>query len=149
LKPDELKFKFLSDKELEQKIATNMQLIEVAGPYLEHLSLNLPGIKHLVTLTDSYGWVIDIRGTLEELGGRQFGLCLGASWSKKDIGNNRVGTSLAIGQPVLIYGMEHFRKTYSALTCVGVLLEQMGKLLVGLMSVCQMNTLNHLDLILP
>lgn len=142
LKPDELKFKFLSDTELEQKIAANLQLIEVARPYLEHLSLSLTGIKHVVTLTDSQGWVIDIRGTTEELGGRQFGLILGASWSEKDVGNNGVGTSLAIGQPVLIYGMEHFRKAYSPLTCVGVPIRANGRIIGGI-DVCVPNEYAH------
>jgi transcriptional regulator of acetoin/glycerol metabolism len=142
LKPDELKFKFLSDKELEQKIAANLQLIEVARPYLEHLSLSLIGIKHLVTLTDNHGWVIDINGTAEELGGKQFGLCLGASWSEKDVGNNGVGTSLAIGQPVLIYGMEHFRKAYSPLTCVDVPIRANGKIIGGI-DVCVPNEYAH------
>lgn len=140
--PDDLSFKFLSDKELEQKIAANSQLIEAAKPYLEHLSSSLSGITHLITLTDSYGWVIDFAGTVEEMGGKEYGVCLGASWSEKDVGNNGVGTSLAIGRPVLIYGMEHFRKAYSPFTCIGVPIRVNGKIIGGI-DVCVPNEHAH------
>lgn len=138
LDPNDLKFKFLDDDELKQKLAENSQLIEVAEPYLEHLSLSLTGITHLITLTDSYGWVIDLRGTADEMGGKEYGICLGASWSEKDIGNNGAGTSLIIGKPVLIYGLEHYKKAYSPITCIGVPIRVQEKI-IGAIAVCVPN----------
>ncbi len=120
LEPDKVKFAFLSDKELEQRLRDYSQVIEIAKPYMDSLSISLTGIPHMVALSDSEGWIIDYRGTPEELGGRATGLCLGASWSEKSIGNNGVGTALATGQPVLVYGVEHYSLIYGACACIGV-----------------------------
>ncbi|MDT8718473.1 GAF domain-containing protein [Clostridium sp. 19966] len=142
LKPENIKFKILSPEELQKKIDENSQLIEIAKPYLSHLSLSLTGIPHLIILTDNYGWIIDCEGTIEELGGRNRGLCLGASWAEKDVGNNGAGTALVIGKPVLIYGMEHFNKVCGPFTCVGVPIIVNGKI-IGSLDVAVPNKYAH------
>ncbi|MCT8978092.1 ATP-binding protein [Clostridium sp. CX1] len=120
LKPNSIKFKFLSDKELKQKLQKNSKLVETSAAYMDSLSLSLTGIPHIVALSDSEGWIIDSRGTPEELGGRTVGICLGASWAERNIGNNGIGTALATGQPALVYGIEHFGMVYGSCACIGV-----------------------------
>jgi len=120
LEPDNIKFEFLSDEELTQNVLANSQLLEASKPYLDSISMGLIGIPHVVALSDSEGWVIDIRGTTEELGGRTAGICLGANWAERNIGNNGIGTALAMNEPVLIYGIEHFGMVYGACACIGV-----------------------------
>ncbi|MFL0250183.1 ATP-binding protein [Clostridium neuense] len=142
LKPEDLSFKVLNDADLKQKISDNSQLINIAKPYLDHLALSLTGIRYLITLTDKDAWVIDFRGNPEEFGGEDCGICLGASWNEKYVGNNGVGTSIAIGQPVMIYGMEHFRKSYGPFTCIGVPIKINGKIIGGI-DVCVPNRYAH------
>lgn len=120
LEPEKIKFEFLCDKELDQKIQENSHLIEVSKSYMDSLSLSLTGMPHMVALSDKEGWIIDFRGTPEELGGRMAGLCLGSSWSEKNIGNNGIGTALEIGRPVLVYGVEHYGMAYGGCACIGV-----------------------------
>lgn len=120
LKPENIKFLFLSDCELKQKICDNSKLIEVAKPYMDHLSLSLNGIPHMVALSDEQGWIIDYRGVPDELGGKSVGLCIGASWAEKNIGNNGIGTALTTGKPVFIYGIEHYGAVYGSCGCIGV-----------------------------
>lgn len=132
LTSNNIKFKFLSDEELKEKLASNSQLIKVSKPYMDSLSMSLTGIPHMIALSDSYGWIIDYRGTPEELGGKAAGLCLGASWAEKDIGNNAIGTALAIEKPVLVYGVEHFGSMYGACACMGVPIWYNGKVIGAL-----------------
>lgn len=127
-----LRFTFLAQNELQQKIKDNLELINTAKPYLDHLSLSLTGISHMIALSDSEGWIIDYRGNPEDLGGKEAGLCLGASWAEKNIGNNGIGTALATGEPVLIYGIEHYGMVYGSCACIGVPIRSNGQIIGGL-----------------
>lgn len=142
VKPEDVNFKILSSAELKQKISDNLQLIDIAKPYLDHLSLSLTGIQHLITLTDREAWVIDFRGDADDFGGKSCGICLGASWNEKYVGNNGVGTSIATGEPVIVYGMEHFRKSYGPFTCIGVPIKVKGEIIGGI-DVCVPNKYAH------
>jgi len=134
INPERIKFKFLSDKDLKKKIKENSQLIEVSRLYMDSLSISLTGIPHIVALSDKDGWIVDYRGTPEELGGKKAGLCIGASWSEKNIGNNGAGTALATGEPVLVYGVEHYGTVYGGCACIGVPIKYDNKI-IGAMDI--------------
>ncbi|EKQ57742.1 MULTISPECIES: ATP-binding protein [Clostridium] len=119
LERDKIKFKFLSDKDLKQKVQENSYLIEASKLYMDSLSTSLINIPHIVALADNEGWIIDLRGTPEEFGGKQAVICLGASWSEENIGNNGVGTAISIGEPILVYGREHYATAYGGCACIG------------------------------
>lgn len=109
---------------------------------MDSLSLSLTGLPHIVALSDAEGWIIDIRGTPEELGGRKSGLCLGASWDEKNIGNNGIATALATGEPVLVYGIEHFGMAYDGCACMGVPIIFNGKI-IGAIDISVPNKYAH------
>ncbi|KAF5056664.1 Adaptive-response sensory-kinase SasA [anaerobic digester metagenome] len=132
LQSDKLKYKFLSEEELSIKIRENSKLIEICKPYLESLSLSLEEIPHIVSLADKEGWIIDLRGTPQELGGKDAGLCLGSNWSEKVIGNNGIGTALRLREPVLVHGVEHFGMVYGSCSCIGVPIISNGQVLGAL-----------------
>lgn len=132
LTPRNLKFEFLSDEELDKKLNSNSQLIEVAKPYLNSISISLTEIPHIIALSDSDGWIIDYRNTLKELGGKAVGLCFGANWAEKNIGNNGIGTALAIEKPILVYGVEHFGLAYGDYASMGVPIWYNGKIIGAL-----------------
>jgi transcriptional regulator of acetoin/glycerol metabolism len=132
LQADKLKFKFLSAEELGIKIRENSRLLELCKPYLESLSLSLEEIPHIVVLADKEGWIIDLRGTPEELGGIDAGLCLGSNWSEKVIGNNGIGTALRLREPILVHGVEHFGMVYGSCSCIGVPIMNSGEVLGAL-----------------
>lgn len=119
LQPENLKFKVLSNEEIECKAKVNTQLIQASKKYIDNLSMSLSGIKHIIALSDKDGWIIDIRGTPDDFGGKNVGLCIGASWSESNIGNNGIGTSLILNQTVLVYGVEHYGTAYSSMACIG------------------------------
>ena len=120
LSPDRLAFSFLTEVQLARKREANALLINVARPFLEELSLSLGEAPHLVVLSDAEGWILELHGPAEELGGRACGFAAGASWAESAIGNNGIGTALVKGEPVFVYGVEHFANAYGGWGCLGV-----------------------------
>ena len=121
----------LSDDELALKRVESAELVGAAVPYMRHLSTLYQEVPHIVALADKDGWIVDLMGTPDELGGRAVGLCTGASWHEKYIGNNGVGTCLALGQPVLVYGEEHYTLPYHSCACIGVPIRDTSGSIIG------------------
>ncbi|MGE4284615.1 MAG: ATP-binding protein [Clostridia bacterium] len=142
IKPSNLKFTFLPEQVLKQKLQDNHYLIKAAKPYLDYLSLSLSGIPHVVALLDREGWILDMRGPAEEAGGKSKGLCIGASWREEHIGNNGGGTCLLEKKPVFIYGVEHFAKIYKSFSCLGVPIFK-DNTVVGAIDVSVLNEYAH------
>ena len=133
INPDNLEFNFLSEDELASKLKENKKLIEVAIPYMEQVSSSLQGKPHVVALSDSEGWILEILGTKEEFGGRSNGFDIGASWAEEYLGNNGIGTTLVEERPILVYGNEHYATVYHNVACLGVPIKnQNGKVVAAL-----------------
>lgn len=127
--PDDIVFQPLSSPELASRISENASLIEVTHPHLERLSWTFSGKPHIIGLVDRDGWILDLVGTVEEYGGRAAGLAIGLNWSEQRVGNSGVGTSLATGQPVLVYGIEFEAHAYRPTVCFGVPIHRAGKVI--------------------
>ncbi|MTI85307.1 MAG: GAF domain-containing protein [Firmicutes bacterium] len=129
--PHHINYVFLTEEELKQKQKDNSKLIEVAKPYMEHLSLMLKGKPHMIVLADKDGWIIWVEGTPYEIGGGKIGLDIGANWSEQYIGNNGIGTALSQKKPVLIYGVEHYCEPCKACACLGIPIKIQNDKIVG------------------
>ncbi len=140
--PEKLKFVYLDDEELEKKLTELDFLVQTVKSYLDYLSLSLTGIPHVVALLDMEGWVIDIKGTAEEFGGRDSGQCAGACWKEEFIGNNGGGTCLLEDKSVFIYGLEHYGNIFKPFSCLGVPIHKDNKL-IGAISVAVLNEYAH------
>ncbi len=120
LQHENLKIRILSNEEIEYKAKVNTELIQASKRYIDNLSMSLSGIMYIIALSDKNGWIIDLRGTTDDFGGRNVGYCVGASWSECNIGNNGIGTCLALNKPVLVYGVEHYSKAYRSIASIGI-----------------------------
>lgn len=140
--PRGIQFRILSKQDLETRREENADLIKISRPYLECLSKSLSGKPHVVALSDKNGWIIDLLGTPEMFGGRESGICLGASWNEKAIGNNGIGTALVLGEPVMVVGVEHYSAAYHGGTCLGVPIKNQGQV-VGAIDVTVPNKYAH------
>jgi transcriptional regulator of acetoin/glycerol metabolism len=142
INPSNLKFVFLSKEELKQKLRENDYLIEAARPHMDYLSLSLTGIPHMVSLLDSESWIIDVRGNVDEFGGKDKGLCIGACQKEEYVGNNGGGTAISIRKAVFIYGVEHFSSIYKPFSCLGVPIFKNSKV-IGAVNVSVLNEYAH------
>ncbi|WP_026889625.1 ATP-binding protein [Clostridium beijerinckii] len=120
MNPNEVKFEFLSSGDVEKKKKENSKLTEVSSLYMDSLSMSLVNIPHIIALSDNDGWIIDFREKTEEQGGIIEGFSLGVNWSEENVGNNGIGTALALGQPILVYGEEHYGMPDCKCGCIGV-----------------------------
>jgi transcriptional regulator of acetoin/glycerol metabolism len=119
--PERLQYQFLTEAELVERRKKHAKLIEAARPYLDHLSMALFDRSHAIALADPEGWIIEFReNPPNAFGGQASGICLGASWDERSIGNNGIGTALANGEPVFVYGVEHYALVYRTAHCLGV-----------------------------
>lgn len=120
IKPRKMKYTFLQEEVLKQELTNYDYLIRVATPYMQYISASLIGIPHLIALSDEYGWILALNGTIDELGGKNLGICIGANWNEKNIGHNGIGTALVIQKPVFIYGIEQCIDSNNTFSCLGV-----------------------------
>lgn len=118
LETNELKFNILSKEELDNKIEEYEQLLEASDIHMDNLSMSLNGIQHIIALSDKDGWIINLRGTIDEFGGKNVEFCKGACWSENYVGCNGIGTCLALKQPVFIYKDER-SIIYNSLAYIG------------------------------
>jgi transcriptional regulator of acetoin/glycerol metabolism len=119
--PEHLRYNILTEEELTEKRAANAQFLEAARPYLQHLSLALSDRAHCVALADADGWILELlEQPKDAFGGAATGICVGSSWNERHIGNNGIGSALATGEPVFVYGIEHFAISFHSAHCLGV-----------------------------
>src|SRR5699024_2111273 len=85
------------------------KLYSVSQPIIENLYKQIRGTKHLITLSDSDGRIIYLKGDYEiEDQAQEMNFVIGADWSEKAAGSNAIGTSLAAGKPIQILSSEHY-----------------------------------------
>ncbi|WP_240662541.1 helix-turn-helix domain-containing protein [Streptomyces sp. WAC 06738] len=74
--------------------------------------------EHVVVVTDADGVVLWREGERAMLKAvSRIGLAEGASWSEDSAGTNGIGTALATGRPVGVYGDEHFLRNCHRWSC--------------------------------
>lgn len=120
INPYDKKKKQLSVKELEAKKSINSELLSIARPIMQELSVMVE--NSIVCLTDYEGIVLDVVGN-DEL------LPLGTCCSEADAGTNCISMVLEEETPFEISGYEHYRKCSHMLHSVGVPIKNNADLL--------------------
>lgn len=126
---------FLSHEALNKLLEDNKALIEAAKIYIKYLSDTLSGIPNIILLSNFEGWIIEMTGLVEEFGGRDKGIALGANWSEECIGNNGVGSTLKTKEATLVYGPEHYIVEFQNNACFGVPIFNHDKCILGVFEI--------------
>ncbi|MBN7773118.1 sigma-54-dependent Fis family transcriptional regulator [Clostridium aminobutyricum] len=113
------KTNLLDSTELNQKINSNLKLIETAHPYMSKLFSIVEGSGFYLLLCDKNGYILDLIGDKEiiEKGRANSMLVVGANRSEQFAGTNAIGTSLALNQPIQIWGEEHYIDAHKGYCC--------------------------------
>lgn len=108
----------VSDNVLKDSLYKRKELIEVAGPIMKDVFEIVKNTSYSVVLTDEKGIIIDliINKDLEK-NHQQLNFVLGSIWDEKSVGNNAIGTCLALDKPVQIIGAEHYCEYHHRWTC--------------------------------
>ncbi len=89
-------------------------------PVLEDFGRVVDGTGHVIVLADQEGRILHaaghsgVQGTLERVN-----LAPGGLWSEAAVGPNGIGTPLALGQPEMIFGPEHYCQGWQSFFCCG------------------------------
>jgi len=132
IEPGCLKLPQLTPPELQNIRIQNARLIEVTGPYIGLLASMLKDMKHIIALSDSTGWILELVGNVVAPGS---GLSVGANWSEDCLGSNGIGTALRLGHPVFVYGVKHFGERHKGWGCLGVPIRENDNQIVGALNV--------------
>ncbi len=117
----------LSEAKLQSLLQENALLMQIAYPYLLHFYQWIDNSHLQITLADKNGFQIgridshDLTASAssDSAGSsfQAFQLDNGTDFSEAAAGTNGIGTSLAMQQPVMIFGAEHFQSRYHDLAC--------------------------------
>ncbi len=76
------------------------------------------GRNLLITITDAQGYVVRTCGDLSTLrAADKLNFGPGANWAEDSVGTNAIGTALASGRPMQVFGEEHYCRSHHAWRC--------------------------------
>src|SRR5699024_2427425 len=111
--PMQKKAPVIVDRQNLHDITQSSKLYQVALPLINLLSQQSMGTQHLITLSDSKGRIIHLKGENDIINkAEKMNFVIGADWSEASAGTNAIGTAITIKRPLQIWAFEHF--------CVGV-----------------------------
>lgn len=117
----------LSQDRLQDILKENSLLVKIAYPYLLNFYQWIDNSHLQITLSDRHGYQLgkinqdDLATPVHADDGisplRKYQLDDGTDFSEAAAGTNGIGTSLAVQQPVMIFGAEHFQAQYHDIAC--------------------------------
>ncbi len=109
----------ISKEEMDFRINNNMELIEIAQPYIENLYELVKGSGYYIQLSDCDGYILHFIGddNMIEFGNMHTQL-IDVSMNESIIGTSGIGTCLATRKPIMICGEEHYYIHHKNFVCV-------------------------------
>ena len=109
----------ISKEEMNFRINNNMELIEIAQPYIENLYELVKGSGYYIQLSDCDGYILHFIGddSMIEFGNMHTQL-IDVSMNESMIGTSGIGTCLATRKPIMICGEEHYYIHHKNFVCV-------------------------------
>lgn len=108
----------LEPDELTERRRDNLNLLDIALPYVKKLYASIRGSGSLVLLVDPDGYVLALYGDGDI---RQFAQTInfveGVKWTEEEVGTNAIGTALRTGEAIALTGAEHFSIVSHSWTC--------------------------------
>ena len=124
--PSQLSLRRITAEDLQARLDTNRELIDIAALHLDWISSSLAQILHAVFLVDRDGIVLYAAGNDARMR-ESFHVVPGYDWSERKMGTNAVGTALAENQAIAVSGPEHFIQLFHQYTCTGVPIHANGE----------------------
>lgn len=124
--PSQLSLRRMTAEDLQARLDTNRELIDIATLHLDWISSSLAQILHAVFLVDRDGIVLYATGNDPRMR-ESFHVEPGYDWSERKMGTNAVGTALAGNQAIAVSGPEHFIQLFHHYTCTGVPIHANGE----------------------
>jgi len=118
---------------LDDLLEKRGNLIDIARPFMENL-YGFASSSFVVLLCDERGYLMEAVGDSNVLSGNHgLNLSPGALWTEEEVGNNGVGTSLALQRPFQVSGAEHYCHKHHPWTCSGAPIFDNGNRMIGIL----------------
>ena len=129
--------RMISEKEYQERLIKNALLIEVAYPYLSQFIEDLEEANFMIELTDQEGCMLKSLGNTALLNNmiEKNNFFNGYFFGEQDAGTGGVGLALALKQPVIVKGYEHYNEYYHSLVCYGAPIQDPDGQLIGSISI--------------
>ena len=120
----------LSENELKILREASGELLPIVEPELDFLGEMFHGTDSVVLLANANGMILDARGAGSFLGkAGQVALKSGVVWNESERGTNAIGTAIAEGGLVEVWGREHFHRQHAGLCCTAApILDHQGRI---------------------
>ena len=120
----------LTHNELQILREASGDLLPIVEPELDFLGEMFQGTDSVVLLANPNGMILDARGTGSFLDkASQVALKSGVIWSESERGTNAIGTAIAEGALVEVWGGEHFHRRHAGLCCTAApILDHQGRI---------------------
>lgn len=98
------------------------ELLDASWPIMTEAHKFLSESNTIMILTDQHGVVLEVAGDADDVdAAAAAGLSIGSDWSEHARGTNAIGTTLILGEPVHIHGVEHYCRGSRGSTCSGAI----------------------------
>jgi transcriptional regulator of acetoin/glycerol metabolism len=134
----------LTQDQLGEFIGNQSDLVEVARPFMSSLYDFVEGSGFILIISDELGRVIEVMG--DENAFRQgalINLVPGSSWAEHHAGTNGIGTALAIGKPVQVFGNEHYCEKLHEWTSSAAPINNGGGRAIGVLQIAGPSSKTH------
>jgi transcriptional regulator of acetoin/glycerol metabolism len=128
----EAKTILLNMDDLEYRRQKNSDLISIVKPFMDNLYKIVEGSGFYLMLVDADGIILDETGDKEIITeSRKYShLEIGANRTEAFAGTNAIGTCLATGQPIQVWGEEHYMTPHKKYACsAGPIKNHEGKII--------------------
>ncbi|NPC91883.1 sigma-54-dependent Fis family transcriptional regulator [Bacillus sp. WMMC1349] len=118
--------------------------LDIAGPYLKKISLELEQSEMMALLIDADGYVLSLTGnrkTLHEA--KKINFVEGVRWTETDVGTNAIGTALETGEAVTIHGPEHYAVASHHWSCSAAPIRDDDGKLIGVIDISCLTDKRH------
>lgn len=120
----------LTQGELQILREASGELLPIVEPELDFLGEMFQGTDSVVLLANPNGMILDSRGNGSFLNNAgQVALKSGVVWSESERGTNAIGTAIAEGALVEVWGNEHYHRQHAGLCCTAApILDHQGRI---------------------
>ncbi len=126
--------RLLAGPKLEQLLERHKNLIAVARPFMGNLYQFVAGSSFVVLLCDERGRILETVGDPDVIrSSPDLNFDRGALWTEGEIGNNGVGTALALQRPFQVSGAEHYCLKHHPWTCSGAPIRDDEDRIIGIL----------------
>ncbi|SHF04140.1 PAS domain S-box-containing protein [Desulforamulus putei DSM 12395] len=122
INPFKLKIECLSEAELQYRKARVREIIRLLEPHLQTIkrTVSTHSDHYFIVVADHEGYVMEVYCDKESASGFcDLPLYPGVCFAEKYVGNNGIGSVLAIKKPLAVIGAEHYIEIFHKWSCVG------------------------------